>query len=171
MNIKKVSVAVVCTGYCYKLFCDWSSSRTGKENHGIAQNLSVEFGIPWEAVMAQSIVESTAGTSYFATMRNNFFGLGAYDSNPDNAYYYDNLEAGWRGYFELIQQNYKTYGAKGVFTKEVMTDPYKYLEAIKAAGYATDPNYVAKVSNYIDYVVARSMQLGWLSSAELAESN
>lgn len=141
------------------------------ENHGIAQNLSVEFGIPWEAVMAQSIVESTAGTSYFATMRNNFFGLGAYDSNPDNAYYYDNLEAGWRGYFELIQQNYKTYGAKGVFTKETMTDPYKYLEAIKAAGYATDPNYVAKVSNYIDYIVTRSMQLGWLSSAELAESN
>ena len=141
------------------------------ENHSIAQNLSVEFGIPWEAVMAQSIVESTAGTSYFATMRNNFFGLGAYDSNPDNAYYYDDPEAGWRGYFELIQQNYKTYGAKGVFTKETMTDPYKYLEAIKAAGYATDPDYVAKVSKYIDYIVIRSDQLGWDSSEELAQNN
>ena len=141
------------------------------ENHVIAQTLSVEFGIPWEAVMAQSIVESTAGTSYFATMRNNFFGLGAYDSNPDNAYYYDNLSAGWRGYFELIQQNTKTYASKGVFSKETMTDPYKYLEAIKAAGYATDPNYVDKVSKYIDFVVARSSQQGWASSQELAEKN
>ena len=51
-----------------------------------AQQLSVEFGIPWEAVMAQSIIESGAGTSYYATTRNNFFGLGAVDSNPDNAY-------------------------------------------------------------------------------------
>lgn len=135
-----------------------------------AQELSIEFGIPWEAVMAQSIVESTAGTSYYATTRNNFFGLGAVDSNPDNAYSYESPEAGWRGYYEFIQQNASLYASHGVFAEPTITNPYKYLEAIKAAGYATADNYVEIVGQYINYVEERSKTLGWSSSAELAKA-
>lgn len=138
--------------------------------HETAQALSIEFGIPWEAVMAQSIVESAAGTSYYATTRNNFFGLGAIDSNPDNAYSYETPEAGWRGYYEFIRNNSALYSAHGVFAEPTITNPYKYLEAIKAAGYATADNYVEIVSQYIERIEERSKVMSWRSSAELAKA-
>lgn len=134
--------------------------------HDIASQLSVEYGIPWETVIAQGIVESAAGTSNFAITRNNFFGIGAFDSNPDNAYYYDTPMEGWKGYFENIRKT-STYRAHGVFTGKNITDPYEYLIAIKTAGYATDPNYINKISYYISAIITRSKQKSWLSSQEL----
>lgn len=135
--------------------------------HDIAAQLSVEYGIPWETVMAQGILESAAGTSHFATERNNFFGIGAFDSNPDNAFRYDTPEAGWKGYFENIRKT-ATYRNHGVFQGDTITDPYAYLVAIKSAGYATDPNYINKVSQFIAAIENRSKEQGWASSAELA---
>ena len=46
----------------------------------IAQSLGYQYGIPWEAVMAQGMIESTCGTSPMARERNNLYGIGAYDS-------------------------------------------------------------------------------------------
>lgn len=137
------------------------------EWHEIAAGLSVEYGIPWEAVVAQGILESAAGTSKFAVERNNFFGIAAYDSNPDAAYYYDTAEEGWRGYFENIVRT-KVYCQTGVFGGDNVTNPYTYLQTIKAAGYATDPDYVKSTSEVLDSVVARAEKKGWESSAELA---
>lgn len=135
--------------------------------HEIAAGLAVEYGIPWEAVVAQGILESAAGTSKFAVERNNFFGIAAYDSNPDAAYHYNTAEEGWRGYFENIVRT-KVYCQTGVFGGENITDPYAYLRTIKAAGYATDPDYVKSTSEVLDSVVARAEKKGWESSAELA---
>lgn len=134
--------------------------------HEIAEQLSVSYGIPWEAVMAQGILESAAGTSNFARERNNFFGIGAFDSNPDNAHSFDSPEEGWRGYYENIRTT-ATYRNHGVFTGATVTDPYAYLQAIKDAGYATSPNYVASVGAIIRAVEARAREKGWKSSAEL----
>ena len=139
--------------------------------HSTAENLSIEFGIPWEAVMAQSIVESAAGTSTYAVTRNNFFGLGAVDSNPDNAYSYESPEAGWRGYYEFIQRNTSLYSAHGVFDEPTITNPYKYIEAVKAAGYATASDYVEVVSKYIELVENRADDMGWDRSADLASAH
>lgn len=136
--------------------------------HDIAQQLSVEYGIPWETVMAQGILESAAGTSNFAVNRNNFFGIGAFDSNPNNAFSYATPEEGWRGYYENIRKT-STYRNHGVFQEPNITDPYAYTEAIKAAGYATDPNYISKIHTLIAAIEVRSQEKGWLSSAQLAE--
>lgn len=135
--------------------------------HSIAENLSVGYGIPWEAVMAQGILESASGTSNFAKNRNNFFGIGAFDSNPDNAFYYDTPEDGWRGYYENIKKT-ATYRVHGVFAGDTITNPYAYAQAIKDAGYATDPNYVAKLTTLIAAVENRANEKGWLLSSELA---
>lgn len=135
--------------------------------HDIAQQLSVEYGIPWETVVAQGILESAAGTSSFAVNRNNFFGIGAFDSNPNNAFSYATPEEGWRGYYENIRKT-STYRNHGVFKEPNITDPYAYTQAIKDAGYATDPNYVSKVHQLIAAIENRSQEKGWLSSAELA---
>lgn len=139
------------------------------EWHDIASSLSIEYGIPWETVVAQGILESAAGTSRFAVERNNFFGIGAFDSNPDNAFSYATPEEGWRGYFENIAHvSTKVYCRAGVFRGETIVDPYAYLRAIKAAGYATDPHYVDLVSEIIKSVEARAEKKGWASSKQLA---
>lgn len=131
--------------------------------HDIAAELGAEYGIPWETVMAQGIIESGSGTSNFARTRNNFFGIGAYDSNPDHAYSYSSPAEGWKGYFENIKKT-STYSAHGAFN--YTNDPYGYLQAIKDAGYATDPNYVSKVGSYIGAIQTRAEEKGWSSSGD-----
>ena len=134
--------------------------------HDIAANLGQQYKIPWETVVAQGIIESASGTSYFAEYRNNFFGIGAFDSNPSAARSYSSVESGWKGYFENIK-NTPTYRNHGVFSGKTTTDPIEYLKAIKAAGYATDPNYVSKVGSIVKAIEKRSQTKGWQSSAEL----
>ena len=161
---------------CYNTSSFNGSSSAGLTNlqasfvdtyHDIAEKLSVAYGIPWETVVAQGILESKAGTSNFAVNRNNFFGIGAFDSNPDNAFYYDSPQDGWNGYYENIKKT-SVYRANGVFEGEAITNPYVYLERIKKAGYATDPNYINKVGTLIKAVENRAKENGWQSSAELA---
>lgn len=134
--------------------------------HNVAVMNSINYGIPWEAVMAQGILESAAGTSNFAVQRNNFFGIGAFDSNPGAAFTYDTPEEGWEGYYKNIQKT-ATYREHGVFSGETVTDPYAYVIAVKEAGYATDPNYVAKLSVIIAAIEELADAQGWASSAEL----
>lgn len=134
----------------------------------IAVKLGIEYGIPWEAPLAQGILESAAGTSNFAKERNNFFGIGAFDANPNNAYRYATPEEGWRGYFENIRKT-PTYRQHGAFNYP--NDPYGYIAAIKAAGYATDPAYIQKVSSFIKAIQNRAQEQGWETSAVIAEKN
>ena len=136
--------------------------------HDIAEKLSIKYGIPWETVMAQGILESAAGTSYFATTRNNFFGIGAFDSNPNNAFSYATPEEGWEGYYKNIVAT-GVYRANGAFNYP--DDPYAYAQAIKNAGYATDPNYVSKLHSLITPIIERAKQKGWETSEELVKSH
>lgn len=138
-----------------------------EQYHDIAEKLSVQYGIPWETVMAQGMVESGSGTSNFARERNNFFGIGAFDSNPNNAHSFATPEEGWEGYYKNIV-NTQTYRDHGVFSGNTVTDPYAYLRAVKDAGYATDPDYVSKNSKVIDAINNYAKTKGWASSAELA---
>ena len=137
---------------------------------GIASALSVQYGIPWEAVMAQGILESAAGTSSFARNRNNFFGIGAVDSNPNNAHHFETPEAGWEGYYRFIRDNPR-YRNHGIFQEPTVTDPYAYVSAVKAAGYATDPTYVEKLTPLITAILQRAAEQGWETSAQLAVVN
>ena len=136
--------------------------------HDIAAQLGSEHGIPWEAVMAQGIIESASGTSRFAKERYNFFGIGAVDSNPNNAHSFSSAADGWKGYFEFISNNsrYRNHG-----TFNYPGDPYGYIQAIKAAGYATAENYVEAVSRVIKAVQNRAAEKGWQSSAEIAKTS
>ena len=61
--------------------------------------------------------------------------LGALTTISDNFRVYDSMEDGIRGYFEFIQLA-RYQNLKGI------TDPEKYLETIRADGYATSYSYV-----------------------------
>ncbi len=129
--------------------------------HTIAIQLSSEYGIPWEAVMAQGILESASGTSKFARERNNFFGINAVDSDPNKATSYSTPQEGWKGYYEFIKNNSR-YATAGAFNYK--NDPYGYIQAIKNAGYATDPNYVPKISGLIKAIQNRASEKNWVAS-------
>lgn len=136
--------------------------------HDIAVKLGMEYGIPWETPMAQGILESAAGTSQLARERNNFFGIGAFDSDPDKAFHFSTPEEGWRGYFENIRKT-PTYKQHGAFNYP--GDPVAYANAIKEAGYATDPAYVSKLEQFIKAIQLRTEEKGWKSSATLVQEH
>ncbi len=118
-------------------------------------------------IIAQAILESASGTSELAVNAHNYFGLkyrkgrcktciGIYnkvgsEQNPDGSYTssamqwckFDSMENGVIGYFDFINiSNYANL--KGV------TDPRKYLENIKADGYATSIKYVDNLMAVIE---------------------
>ena len=118
------------------------------------------------AVIAQAVLESDGGNSELALNAHNYFGLkyranrcpsacGIYykdgsEQNKDGSYTtstmqwmkFSSMENGVRGYFDFINiSNYANL--KGV------KDPKKYLENIKADGYATSLNYVDNVYRVI----------------------
>ena len=139
-----------------------------KEIAKYVQKYAPEFGIKvCSPIIAQACLESAYGTSKKASFHN-YFGLkyrnnrvkcnkgyftdGGSEQNPNGTYTllpsstawyaFENLEQGVLGYFQFINiPNYANL--KGV------TDPYKYLENIKADGYATSIDYVKNVYNVI----------------------
>ena len=135
---------------------------------GIASELGAQYGIPWEAVVAQGIYESAAGTTKFARERNNFFGINAVDSNPDLAYSYPSPQEGWKGYFEFINNNSR-YREHGAFN--FPGDPFGYLNAILDAGYATKGTYFEEASPLIKAVINRAKEKGWKLSSEMSPNN
>ena len=107
-------------------------------------------------IIAQAILESGWGESKLAKQYHNYFGLkcgtrwqgksvnlntmeeytpGTLTKISDNFRAFDSMDEGIKGYFEFIQLA-RYQNLKGI------TDPRKYLETIKADGYATSSTYV-----------------------------
>ena len=112
-------------------------------------------------IIAQAILESAHGQSSLAKKYNNFFGLkcgtlwtgksvnmstgeeytpGHYTTIQANFRVFDNMEEGVKGYFEFLFLNRTRYN-----NLIGETSPYRYLEKIKADGYATSSKYVQNV--------------------------
>lgn len=110
-------------------------------------------------IIAQAILESGWGESKLAAKYHNYFGLkcgtkwngkrvnmktmeeyspGTFTEISDDFRAYDSMDAGVKGYFEFIQLP-RYQNLRGI------RDPKKYLETIKADGYATASSYVASV--------------------------
>lgn len=126
------------------------------------------YGIKvYSPIIAQAVLESAYGTSELAVNAHNYFGLkyregrcktciGVYqkvgsEQNTDGSYTsssmdwckFKDMENGVIGYFDFINiSNYSNL--KGV------TDPRKYLENIKADGYATSLKYVDNLMSVIE---------------------
>jgi len=102
------------------------------------------YNFPENVVLAQGALESAHGNSHFAKTRNNFLGIGAFDSNPDDAYTFENPEQCVIEYMRTIKRNFPE-------AWDQRENPEKVLELIKNNSqgrmYATDPNYVAKVKS------------------------
>lgn len=130
----------------------------------IVQKYAPQYGIECNsAVIAQAILESGWGESRLAAQYYNYFGLkcgtlwkgksvnmatqeeyspGQLTNITDNFRVYASMENGVKGYFEFIQLA-RYQNLKGI------TDPQKYLETIRADGYATSYSYVQNCMNLV----------------------
>lgn len=120
------------------------------------------------AAIAQACLESAYGLSSLASKYHNYFGLkcgsswkgasvnmntmeeytaGTLTSISANFRAYDSMDAGVAGYYDFL--NYSRYSKV-----KAQTTPQSYLEAIKAAGYATSSTYV---KNNMSVVAAHNL--------------
>ena len=121
-------------------------------------------------IIAQACLESGWGKSKLSATYHNYFGLkcgskwtgksvnlttkeeytpGTKTTIRDAFRVYDSMEDGIKGYFEFIQLE-RYHNLRGI------TDPKKYLETIKADGYATSSTYVADNMRLIEqYALTR----------------
>lgn len=116
----------------------------------------------YSPIIAQAILESAWGKSKLAAY-NNFFGMKTGSTYKGEKITFSTREvingknitvnadfrayktpaSGIKGYFDFINTS-RYENLKGI------TDPKKYLETIKADGYATDPNYISSLMAVID---------------------
>lgn len=123
-------------------------------------------GVLASLTVAQAILESAWGKSELATGGNALFGIKATKSWKGKVYCKDTKEcydgvnlvgvknAAFRAYdsWEESVEDHSTFLKANKRYKEVIgeTDYKKACEAIKAAGYATDPDYVEKLVKLIE---------------------
>lgn len=147
--------------------------------------IAPEYGILCpQAVMCQAIVESWKGNgiSYLAKL-NNFFGLkcgsswtgksvnlktkeeytpGTLSTIRDNFRVWDTQEDGVHGYFNFIS-------TKRYANLQGVRDPERYLQLIKADGYATSSTYVANCLSKLKYIpVVQSTELDGIAHEVIA---
>lgn len=141
-------------------------------------------------IIAQAVLESGWGESKLASVYHNYFGLkcgtkwtgksvnlstmeeytpGTLTEIKDNFRVYESMEEGVKGYFEFIQLA-RYQNLRGI------TDPEKYLETIKADGYATSSKYVENTMRIVtqyeltQYDVKEDESMGKTASAVLAQA-
>ena len=116
-----------------------------------------EFGIPASITLAQGILESSAGRSTLATEGNNHFGIKCHkewdgetmlrnDDAPDECFrVYSTPAQSFRDHSLFLKR--ERYSR--LFDLEV-TDYAAWANGLKACGYATDPNYGARLITIIE---------------------
>lgn len=103
---------------------------------------SRETGLDPVYILAHAAVESAWGTSYYATTYHNYFGIGAFDYDPDNAINYSNdtLRDGIINGAKWIKENYYDNGQTTLFS---MRYNYGYHE------YCTSTTWIYSISDII----------------------
>jgi beta-N-acetylglucosaminidase len=104
-----------------------------------------EYGVNALYLAAHASLESNWGKSNFAVNRYNFFGYGAYDSNPNNAHRYVSAAHGIMTVTEKIKADYLTEGGR-------------YYKGPTLTGmnirYATDPQWAFKISDRMKRIIS-----------------
>ncbi len=115
-------------------------------------------GVPASITLAQGIVESAAGQSTLASKYNNHFGIKCHNDWKGKKTYrdddkqgecfrvYSNAAASFKDHSDFLRYKDRY---KSLFNLEP-TDYKGWAKGLKAAGYATDPGYAAKLIKVIE---------------------
>ena len=113
-----------------------------------AQRASAATGLPLDFVIAQSELETGAGSSPAALSGNNYFGISPGGSLAS----YPSIGAGFDAYGNLIQSRYP--GVSG------LSNPLQIGNTLQSSGYSTDPLYGSKIASLIPGVDSVLSKLG-----------
>ena len=115
-----------------KIIDYWDQRNGGnspfKGNGEIFINAAKETGLDPVYILAHAGLESAWGTSYYATTYHNYFGIGAFDSDPDNAINYSNNEMK-QGIIEgakWIKENYYNQGQTSLYSMRYNNGYHEY---------------------------------------------
>ncbi len=136
-------------------------------------------GVPASITLAQGILESRYGLSSLASEGNNHFGIKChkdwkgksmrYDDDAKGECFrvYDSAEESFQDHSDFLR-----YRDRYKFLFDLKTTDYKgWAFGLKKAGYATDPNYPAKLIKYIeDYKLYEYDTMTYDESERVAES-
>lgn len=116
-----------------------------------------EFGIPASITLAQGLLESAAGKSTLATKANNHFGIKCHkewkgksvkrnDDAPNECFRkYNTVEESFRDHSLFLRRS----RYQKLFKLDV-TDYQNWAKGLRECGYATDPNYAARLITIIE---------------------
>ncbi len=122
-------------------------------------------GIPASIKLAQAILESSSGTSVFATSSNNHFGIKCKTYWKGDKYYHKDDDLNDKG--ELIKSCFRSYATVvdsyidhsnfitqsptySLIFRQENQDYRTWAEGLQYYGYATDPGYAAKLISIIE---------------------
>lgn len=144
-----ISLAFVCIGHAE---LPKNAHPYLKRMYPIAQKVSLETGIPWEVMLAQSALESGYGRSALARKNHAYFGIKA-DSRwhgprtySKGSWYrsYSSAEESFRDYAKFIIYNRRYYKALK------QKDTRKFIVLVAQAGYCPQPGYPRAVIDIME---------------------
>ena len=111
-----------------------------------------EHGIPASITLAQGLLESGAGKSYLAVEGNNHFGIKCHNWTGETIHHDDDAAQECFRKYEHAEQSFEDHSTflttrpRYAFLFELDKTDYKaWAQGLKDAGYATDPNYPARL--------------------------
>lgn len=157
----KIRVLYVLITFCLSLDVPAAASNPYEEYIdrycALAVEHQEEFGIPASITLAQGLLESAAGQSTLALQGNNHFGIKCHrewkgktmlrnDDAPDECFRaYGSPEESFRDHSLFLRRT----RYKKLFDLDV-TDYQGWARGLRQCGYATDPNYAARLITIIE---------------------
>jgi len=124
----------------------------------IAKNNMIQYGIPSSIILAQGVLESGAGTGSLSMTANNHFGIKCHKEWTGPSVRHDDDAA--QECFRKYEQPKESYQDHSIFLTsrpwyaslfKLQKDDYQaWAKGLKEAGYATDPEYPAKLIAIIE---------------------
>lgn len=144
----------------------------------VAQSNMEKYGIPASIILGQAILESGAGTGPLSTQANNHFGIKCHKDWLGESIKYDDdsIAECFRKYYNAADsfRDHALFLTKGSryssLFKLNQTDYKAWAKGLKAAGYATDPQYPTKLIGLIERFQLFKYDAGGISKTQEAEA-
>lgn len=125
--------------------------------HSIATAQQRSHRIPASIILAQGLLESGAGRSKLATEGNNHFGIKCHDWQGNKIYHDDDEQNECFRKYTHARESFEDHSlfltSRSRYQSLFLLSPDDYkgwAYGLKSAGYATDPNYAAKLIDIIE---------------------
>jgi hypothetical protein len=140
--------------------------RTWNDFVEVAKRVAAQEGFPLAVLLGQAALET--GRQVGNAVGNNFFGikgqgtagsnvLGTKEQGANGLYNTQSAFAAFKTPEDAIKAYLNTIKARVPNLDQLKSDPVKLVQAIKNAGYATDNNYVAKVTGTPEFQQYKNM--------------